>query len=249
MIGRTHSHLTHAERSAREAAGEYPAEQPGTGSNEYQYFVCNTLGEAALTRLPDTRPEHIRAARALKRFLVGHLDAPVSTYPPFPWTEAAYLRAQIARISATTVLAPSGWFTQEEDDSGASAVVPAEEQEALPMPEEDLDSWLANWVHLCVAACRCISSSCHLICLPVVSHLKLPGCRPVLPPWFDPHNPAAPSVKCAPYASTSTSLRMLLRHVLLRGAVGCLMNGTPLIHDRSWTRRLFGTHSRCCREV
>eukprot|EP00892_Ulva_mutabilis_P012544 jgi/Ulvmu1/9662/UM054_0094.1 len=139
---------TPEERSAREAAGEYPPEPPGAGSNEFQYFVCHTLGQAPLIQLPDTRPEHIRAARALKRLLSGHLDAPVSTYPPFPWTEAEFLRAQIARIGAATVLAPTGWYTQEEDDAGATAVVAAEEQEALPMPEEDMDAWLGNWVHM-----------------------------------------------------------------------------------------------------
>lgn len=142
-----------AERSSREAAGEYPAEPLGSGTNEFQYFVCHRLGDAAFTRLPDARPEHIRAARALKRLLVGHLAAPVSTFPPFPWTEAEFLRAQIARIGAATVLAPAGWFSQEEDEAGGVAVVPAEEElEPVPMPEEDMDAWLGNWVHLCVSA-------------------------------------------------------------------------------------------------
>lgn len=150
-----------AERAAREAAGEYPAEAAGAASNEFQYYVCNRVGEFAFTRLPDTRPEHIRAARALKRLLVGHLDAPVSTFPPFPWTEAEFLRAQVARIGAATVLAPAGWFTQEEDDAGVPAVVAAEEPEPVPMPEDDMDAWLANWVHLCGSDLPCWTAAMH----------------------------------------------------------------------------------------
>lgn len=41
----------------------------------------------------------------------------VSTYPAFPGLEANYLRAQIARIAATTVLCPGGYFTATEDGS------------------------------------------------------------------------------------------------------------------------------------
>jgi radial spoke head protein 4/6 len=101
-----------------------------------------------MTKLPDIRPEQIRYARNLKRLLTGYLNSAVSTYPPFKWDESVLLRAQIARITSTTVLAPSGWFSQEEDDAGETIIAPSEEIEPVPMPDpEDLDGWFANWVH------------------------------------------------------------------------------------------------------
>lgn len=46
----------------------------------------------------------------------------VVSYPPFPGNEANYLRAQIARISATTHISPLGYYVfeeeEEEDDEG-----------------------------------------------------------------------------------------------------------------------------------
>lgn len=141
-----------AERAQREADRRYPPEH-GTGANAHAYFATTTLGAQRPTRLPNARPEHIAAARRLKRFLTGDPTAPVSTYPPFPWTEAEFLRAQIARIAAATVLAPAGWYSAEENDEGKTEVVAAEEQEPLAPPEGDADEWLANWVHRCAAFC------------------------------------------------------------------------------------------------
>lgn len=40
----------------------------------------------------------------------------IVSYPPFPYTEREYLRAQIARISAATTVAPQGVYTVEEND-------------------------------------------------------------------------------------------------------------------------------------
>lgn len=39
----------------------------------------------------------------------------IHSFPPFPGTERNYLRAQIARISATTHVAPIGFFTLGEE--------------------------------------------------------------------------------------------------------------------------------------
>lgn len=38
------------------------------------------------------------------------------SYPPFNGTEANYLRAQIARISAGTQISPAGFYLFEEDE-------------------------------------------------------------------------------------------------------------------------------------
>ena len=74
--------------------GEAPTEPSGTGANGYTYFVCNHLG-GPLMQLPNVTPAQIKAARTIKKFLTGKLDAHVSTYPVFPGTEGNYLRAQV----------------------------------------------------------------------------------------------------------------------------------------------------------
>lgn len=40
----------------------------------------------------------------------------IVSYPPFPGTEANYLRAQIARISAATHVSPQGYYIFEENE-------------------------------------------------------------------------------------------------------------------------------------
>lgn len=52
----------------------------------------------------------------------------VVSYPPFPGNEANYLRAQIARISATTHISPLGYYMfeeeeEEEDEGGGKAFI------------------------------------------------------------------------------------------------------------------------------
>lgn len=48
------------------------------------------------------------------------------SYPPFPGKEENYLRAQIARITATTHISPTGYFqfeeAEEEDGEGGGMV-------------------------------------------------------------------------------------------------------------------------------
>ena len=70
------------------------------GANAYVYFTCNAPGDT-IQRLPDVKPEHIRIARALRRFLTGRLDADVSSFPLFPGKEAEYLRAQVNKQLST----------------------------------------------------------------------------------------------------------------------------------------------------
>ena len=67
-------------------------------------------------KLPHVKPAQIVAARAVKKLLTGRLDAPIITFPPFPGNESNYLRAQIARISATTHISPSGYYQTPEDE-------------------------------------------------------------------------------------------------------------------------------------
>ena len=48
------------------------------------------------------------------------------SYPPFPGKEENYLRAQIARITATTHVSPTGYFqfeeAEEEDGEGGGVL-------------------------------------------------------------------------------------------------------------------------------
>ena len=67
-------------------------------------------------KLPHVKPAEIVAARNIRKAFTGILSSPVISYPPFPGREENYLRAQIARISATTHISPSGYFQQEEDE-------------------------------------------------------------------------------------------------------------------------------------
>ena len=67
---------------------------------------------------------NIYAVIDLFRFMVSSFQAmqiylcfpQVVSYPPFPGNEANYLRAQIARISATTHISPLGQYMFEEDE-------------------------------------------------------------------------------------------------------------------------------------
>ena len=73
----------------------------------------------------------IVAARQIRKLFTGRLDTPILTYPPFPdnrnkfpGKEENYLRAQIARISATTHVSPAGYyqFEEGEDDEDEEGV-------------------------------------------------------------------------------------------------------------------------------
>jgi radial spoke head protein 4/6 len=58
------------------------------------------------------------AARKVKKFFTGRLDAYIVAYPPFPGNESNYLRAQIARISAGTLVSPIGFYRFDEENEG-----------------------------------------------------------------------------------------------------------------------------------
>lgn len=104
-------------------------------------------------RLPSVTPQQISVARKIRKFLSGNLDAPIISYPPFPGTEANYLRAQIARISAGTHISPIGYYRFDEEnegegdeEGGRDSYILNEEFEGMPV-RELADSSLANWVH------------------------------------------------------------------------------------------------------
>ncbi len=94
----------------------------------------------------------------------------MSAYPPFPGTEAHFLRAQLARIAASTVLCPAGYFTANEEGGLDKA------EDFTPPAPTDLGTagaWAHRYPHLKkqgrlllareVSCLRLCSSSCCLL--------------------------------------------------------------------------------------
>jgi len=120
-------------------------EPSGTGLNSCVYFVSNDVCED-FTMLPDVTPPQVLAATKIKKYFTGSLSAPVACFPPFPGDESCYLRAQIGRIAAATVLVPSGKLAvDEESEAVPKPVIKAEEY--APVEPAEMASG-DNWVHL-----------------------------------------------------------------------------------------------------
>ncbi|ETW07763.1 hypothetical protein H310_02204 [Aphanomyces invadans] len=117
------------------------AEEGANGVNKNTYWIMKDDGSYQWTKLPHARRNQIIAARALRRFVHGDLDGKVHGHPPFPGTEKNFIRAQIARINAGTVLCPAGFFTVSEE---GELEVPEEAPE--PKTAAELGD-LSNWVH------------------------------------------------------------------------------------------------------
>nr|XP_006126946.1 radial spoke head protein 4 homolog A isoform X2 [Pelodiscus sinensis] len=129
-----------------------PKEENRTGTNKFIYFVCNEPGKPWV-KLPPVTPAQIVAARKIKKFFTGRLDAPIVSYPPFPGNEANYLRAQIARISAGTQISPLGFYQfgeeegDEEEEGGAGRDTYEENPDFEVISVTELADSLSNWVH------------------------------------------------------------------------------------------------------
>jgi len=113
----------------------------GTGANEHVYWAANSP-DGPWTRLPKVTPEQIIAARGMRRFFTGSLSAPVFGFPRFPWGESSYLRAQIARITASTALCPKGAFLSDDEES----LIALENEEFRGVRASTLLQ-ADNWVH------------------------------------------------------------------------------------------------------
>jgi radial spoke head protein 4A len=128
-----------------------PKEAAKSGANKKTYFVCNEAGEE-WRKLPHVTPAQIVAAKEIRKLFTGKLDAPVNSFPPFPGNEENYLRAQIARISATCQISPSGYFAfdeeeeQEDEEEVRDSYIINPDYEGKAVSEL-ADESLANWVH------------------------------------------------------------------------------------------------------
>lgn len=146
-----------------------PAET--TGTNRYVYYVTTSRNFPAFAnewvKLPNVQPEHIQQARMIKKLFTGNLNAPVTSHPPFPGDEKVLLRAQIARITASTKLAPKDFIVfeenqaeEEEEDENGNPIKKADHliNAYTELPElrknEEFDSLkfdislLKNWIHV-----------------------------------------------------------------------------------------------------
>ena len=94
-----------------------PGEEPrGDGINENLYLVTNDL-LGTWERLPDLKGEHIVNAKKIKKILTGNLENDIEAYPFFGEKEKYLIRAQIARITASTILAPKGVYKEAENSN------------------------------------------------------------------------------------------------------------------------------------
>jgi len=122
-----------------EAAGDPDENDPdfepqGTGANAFTFWVTTSL-TGSWEKLPHIKPNLIVASRMIKKILTGDLNSKVITHPHFPGTEKELLRAQIARITADTVLCIGGFVTANEDGEiaeNAEFVCPPADELAKP---------------------------------------------------------------------------------------------------------------------
>lgn len=120
---------------------EDPAAEEGVeGVNKFTYWVMKDDGQYEWVRLPNVQRHQILAARHLRRFVRADLDAQVTGHPPFPGTEKEFLRAQIARITSSTVICPAGYFELNDDGEIEPTVEPE------PKSAQELSD-LGSWVH------------------------------------------------------------------------------------------------------
>ncbi|CAD8116456.1 unnamed protein product [Paramecium sonneborni] len=125
--------------------GELPPEvEPrGSGINTKSYWACtDLLNDKDWIELPLVTPQQINVARQIKYIFTGNLEADVITNPYFFGKEKHLLKAQIVRITQSTVIIPKGQYILRE----------GEPREIDPAPEYKLPGFhdlktLNDWMH------------------------------------------------------------------------------------------------------
>ena len=138
--------------SGSEEAGKPGNEARGDGVNTQVYWVTDHLLNDWI-QLPDCCPEHIVEARKIKHVFTGDLNTEISSNPKFSGKERHFLRAQLARISAATVLCPKGLYEIPDAGEGEEAKKPEMQlaEEAPPLGSGDLlplEAWSNMWAHI-----------------------------------------------------------------------------------------------------
>jgi len=131
-------------------AEEGKMDTPGEpGSNQYAYLYTTDLA-GSWEKLPDIKYSQIKAAMLIRRLFTGCPKAKVVTHPYFDGLEEVLLRAQIARITADTVLCPKGVLKREneepEEPGGPLEPPQPNEEFSMPLPAELLQK--EAWTHM-----------------------------------------------------------------------------------------------------
>jgi len=135
---------------AEDATEPTKNEDPGKGANEFVYFVTPNIENGEWRQLSDVTAEQIKKSRRIHRLFTGDLNAKVGGRVHFEWCEAELLRAQIARISAATVLAPNEFYQKPEEDDEEDPFAMELNEEFAPNEEGGVasDSWVHSRGHL-----------------------------------------------------------------------------------------------------
>jgi len=129
-----------------------PSEDRGApGANKFSYFVVNEPGQEWI-KLPPVSPAQVCTSRQITKFFSGDLNASVKSFPEFLGEERHLLRAQIARISHATIVAPMMYYMfdeeEEVDDDELAQAEFIENPDYEGVPVRDLaDPSLQAWVH------------------------------------------------------------------------------------------------------
>ncbi|CAF0967686.1 unnamed protein product [Adineta steineri] len=151
---------TNHQLSDQKLSTEIPSEPHGIGTNQYTYFVTNSPGLPWI-KLPDVKPATINYVRKIRCLFTGCLLSQVTGFPPIFGLEKDYLRAQIARITATTHISPAGYYmltdveeeeetTLNEERKEPNIIINSEFNNDLTNPitvEQLANSNLEEWVH------------------------------------------------------------------------------------------------------
>lgn len=124
-----------------------------SGANKFTYWVTQSVETNSWTKLPNVTMAQIVAARKFKKYMSGNLDAPISSFPPFPGNESNYLRSQIALICGATSVSPAGYFELNEDDDPPTVKLAEAEtlNETFPKTAQELkepDAWVHHEIEL-----------------------------------------------------------------------------------------------------
>ena len=119
------------------------------GVNKLTFWVTSDLLKD-WTELPLITPKHICQARCVKYMFTGDLEKQVETYPEFEGCEKHLLKAQIVRITYSTVLTPAEQY--KADDENERLIVLNEdalnEAQEFPSPNYEAIRNPESWCHL-----------------------------------------------------------------------------------------------------
>ena len=98
--------------------------------------------------LPDLKPSDIINARGIKHTFSGDLNREIFTNPFYFQKEKVYLRAQIARITASTTLTTVNLYEFEEESTRDIKLREGDDENPIVAPSNNKMSVLSSWLHL-----------------------------------------------------------------------------------------------------